>query len=90
MRRHLENSWLQPTGGQKGVTFINFSPRVAIVNCDRCTDPLRRQNAPLNPVCPTRRVSELLLLHGKATSYTSLLTAETITNFEWTLLTHPT
>jgi hypothetical protein len=65
-----------------------FLPRGTTVNSDCYIGTLRSLNAHLQ-VCPTNKLSEVLLIHGNTGPYANVCTTETITNFGWIVLPYP-
>jgi hypothetical protein len=65
-----------------------FLPKGTTVNSDCYIGTLKSLNAHLQ-VCPTSKLSEVLLIHGNTGSYANVCTTEVIINFDWIVLPHP-
>ena len=74
---------------EKGAALVNLLPRGTTVNCDHNSKTLRILNDHLYWVCPTRKMSEVLLLLDNARPHTSVCIVEAMTRFRWTVLVHP-
>jgi hypothetical protein len=65
----------------KGFILKNFFLRRTTVNSDCYTETIRSLHACFCCLCPTRKVSEVLLLHDNARLHTNIYTTEAITDF---------
>jgi hypothetical protein len=83
VRHPLEKSSLQ-FFGMRNNFYLG-----AKLNSSCYPETLRSLNAHLCKICPTRKISELLLVHDNARLHASVHIIEAITNFGWTVLLHP-
>jgi len=61
---------------EKGVNLATFLPRRATVILDCYPETLRHFDVHLRPIFPTKKVSQVTLLHGNARLCTSACTTE--------------
>lgn len=66
---------------ENGVFLVNVWHRGTTVNSNSCTEMLRSVNAHLFIECPTRNISEMLLLHNSARPHAIVCTTGAITDF---------
>jgi hypothetical protein len=74
---------------KKGVVLVNFLPRGSTVNWDHTSETQIILNAHLCWVCPTTKMSEVLLLLDNTRPHTSVCIVEAITRFRWIVLLRP-
>jgi hypothetical protein len=68
------------------VFLVNFLPGRSTLNSDCYIQTLRSLNACLCWVCPTRKLSEVLLIRDNVRPHSSVHTTETIIRFGWVVL----
>jgi hypothetical protein len=74
---------------KKGVVLSNFLPRGTTVIWDHNSETQRILNAHCSCICPTTKMSEVLLLLDNTRPHMSVCIVEDLTRFGWTVLLRP-